>query len=98
MAADPDGHARRAGDGALCEIDGEAVLGEQSTGSSGFLGLAARVDAGVVQAFLECPGSIGVVAVDGGGIVARRSALGAVVTLVSEKADIGIRPSMPSFQ
>jgi hypothetical protein len=41
MAADLDGHTGRAGDGALVEIDDEAVLGEQPAGGSVLSGLRA---------------------------------------------------------
>ena len=68
MAADLDGHTGRSSDGALVEVDDEAVLGEQSAGCGGLLSLTARVDASAIATFLECPGSIGVVAIDSGDI------------------------------
>src|SRR6266508_5210006 len=63
---DPHGHLVGAGDGAIVEVDGEAVLGEEPAGGGGRLGLASRVDVVCGQPAEELAGAVGGVAIHGG--------------------------------
>ena len=63
-AADGDDHTCRAGHRLVVEIDHEAALREQVTPVTGWLGLAARVEAILVEVLQELAAAVSCVAID----------------------------------